>query len=137
VSTPTTVHYGGVDAKVTSRGELVVGSLDYSAPFYVRTTVDDQVYNVVTAKAEHRFVITGVLIGTSKAIVGTATIALYEALQNTDSAAEKDILTIDMIKEDRIYLNLFNVGTEPARYINITATDSQVDCTVFGFYVDA
>ena len=135
MSQPCAIHYNGVDAKVTTRGELVVGSYDYSNPYYVRTLVDDQAYNVVTAKAGHRFIVTGVLISTSKNIVGTATIVLYEALSAETTVVDTDILTIDMVKEDRIYLNLFNVATSTSTYINIKATDSQVDCTVFGYYV--
>ena len=134
MSNPSTIHFNGVDAAVSSNGELVTGAFDYSSPYYVRTLVDDQAYNVVTAKADNRFVVTGLLIATSKAIVGTATIVLYEATSAETTTASRDILTIDMIKEDRLYLNLFNVSTDGVQYINIKATDSQVDCTVFGYY---
>lgn len=135
MSLPATIHFNGKDAIVSENGELITGAYDYSAPHYVRTTVDDQVYNVVTAKAGHRFIVTGILIATSKAITGTATISLYEALAADTATAEKDILAIDMIKEDRLYLNLFNVASGAVKYINITASDSQVDCTVFGYYI--
>ena len=135
MSQPCSIQHNGVDAKVTSRGELVTGAYAYSTPYYVRTLVDDQAYNIVTAKSKHRFIVTGILISTSKNIVGTATIVLYEATANNTTSVDTDILTIDMVKEDRIYLNLFNVSTGTTKYINIKATDSQVDCTVFGYYV--
>lgn len=131
---PAEITYKGNSAKVNKNGELVVGSFDYSTPFYVRTTVDNQVYNIVPALAESRFVFTGILIGTSKAIVGAATIVLYEATSAATATASRDILTVDMIKEDRLYLNLFNVATDGVKYINIKASDSEVDCTVFGYY---
>jgi len=134
VSLPVEIQLNGKSAKVSSNGELIVGSLEYSAPYYVRTLVDDQAYNVVTAMADCRFIVTGILIATSKAITGTATISIYEASSAETTTSDRDILTIDMVKEDRLYLNLFNVSTDSVRYINIKASDSQVDCTVFGYY---
>lgn len=133
---PSEIKYNGNTAKVTDSGELVVGALEYSSPFYVRTAADNQVYNLVPVISQRRFVVTGILVATSKAIVGTATITLYEAEENNTATASRGILTLDMIKEDRLYLNLFNMATDGAKYINITATDSEVDCTVFGYYID-
>lgn len=133
---PTEITSKGNSVKVTENGELVVGSLEYSSPYYVRTLADATVYNIVPAAAENRFIITGILVATSKAIVGTATIDIYEAESGETATESRSILTIDMIKEDRLYLNLFNVATDGVRYINIAATDSEVDCTVFGYYVE-
>ncbi|MEN8171416.1 MAG: hypothetical protein ABFS03_00900 [Chloroflexota bacterium] len=137
MSQPSSIQYNGNVAKVNDRGELITAAIDFSEPYYVQTTVDNQAYNLITALAGKRFVVTGILIATNKNIVGTATVEIY----GTDSAdtvtVQTPVLVLDMLKEDRLYLNLFNVATKPGQYINIKATDSQVDCTIFGYYVDA
>ena len=128
-STITPVH-------VTPNGELAVNSLTYSEPHYVELGVDAQIYNVVDAKTQKRFIIVGVLIGADRNVTTDCSVHIYEAT-TVDGTTERDILTIDLNKGEHTYLNLINLSTREARYINATTDDDDVDLTIFGYYVPA
>jgi len=123
-------------AKVTPNGELVTGTLDYSEPFYVELGVDNQIYNVVPAKVNKRFIIVGILIGADRNVTTDCSVHVYESL-SADGTSDKDILTIDLNKGQHTYLNLINLSTQSTRWINATTDDDDVDLTVFGYYVNA
>ena len=126
----------GSTARVTVNGELVVGTLDYSAPYYVELGVDDQVYNAVPAIVGKRFVIVGLLVGADRNVTTDCSVHIYESL-SADGTSDKDILKIDLNKGEHTYLNLINMATQTTRWINATTDDDDVDLTVFGYYVDA
>lgn len=136
MSQTTNIEQGGNLAKVTEAGELVVGSLAYSEPFYVELGVDAQIYNCVPHKPQHRFIVVGVLIGADRNVTTDCTVNIYESL-TVDGTAEKELLTIDLNKGEHTYLNLINMATETNRYINATTDDDDVDLTIFGYYVRA
>lgn len=121
--------------KVTPNGELVTSALEYSEPFYIELGVDDQIYNIVPAKIDKRFIITGMLLGADRNVTTDTSIHVYESTSATGTTA-KDILFLDLNKGEHTYLNLFNVATQKTRWINATADDDDVDCTIFGYYVD-
>jgi hypothetical protein len=127
----------GTGQRVTTNGESVTGLLGYSEPYYSRLEIDDQVYNVVPGLAGRRFLMTGILIATTRNIVGEKQVDLYESLLATTDIHDKDILIIDMQKSERVYLPLVNVATQEGRHINAHAEDSEVDITIFGYYVRA
>lgn len=120
---------------VSGNGETIVRAYDYSAPHYVKLTIDDQVYNVVKGQVGRRFVMAGILIATSKAIVGDKTVQIYESLTADSGVHDTDILSIDMVKSERIYLPVTNVSTQASRHINANCDDSEVDITIFGYYI--
>jgi hypothetical protein len=121
---------------VTSNGELAVNSLTYSEPHYVELGVDDQIYNCVDAKNGKRFIIVGILIGADRNVTTDCSVHIYESL-TVDGTTDRDILTIDLNKGEHTYMNLINLSTKEARYINATTDDDDVDLTVFGYYVPA
>lgn len=127
----------GSGQRVTKNGEAVTGNLEYSEPYHVQLAVDDQIYNVVPGLAGQRFAMTGILVATARNITGEKLIELYESLSTSSGVKDKEILNIDMVKSDRIYIPLVNVSTQNGRNINANAEDSEVDITVFGYYINA
>ena len=102
----------GRAAEVTPNGEFITGNREYSEPHYALLDSAGDVFNLVTGKAKLRFVITGILIGTSKSIVGEKTVQIYESLSSDSSVHDKDILTLDMAKSERIYIPLVNSASQ-------------------------
>lgn len=123
--------------KVTDNNELVVAALDYSIPYYVKITAPDTVYNVVPAVTGKRFVSTGMLIATSKNLSTEKTIEIYEALQDDDADHAKDIISVDMLKSERLPVPLQNAATESTRNINAICDGNDVSITIWGYYVNA
>ena len=123
-------------AEVTGRGELVVGSLEHSQPYYVELGVDDQVYNAVPGIASKKFVITGIILGADRNVVTDTSIHIYEAT-SASGTTDKDILIVDINKGETLAITGLNSITQTTRWINATADDDDVDLTIFGYYVEA
>lgn len=123
--------------KVSSNGEAITRVYDYSEPYFKSLSVDNDVYNVVEGVAGWRFVITGILVASSKAITNEKTVHIYEAITADSSDHETLILTLDMVKNERVYLPLTHVATKNGRHINAHADDSVFNITVFGYKVPA
>ena len=124
---------------VTSRGELVVAPLAYSTPYYKSVAAAATPYEVVPAKAEKRFVITGLLLASDKTF-GSATTAetltIYEANAADLSVNLKTIVRLDMLKNDRMPATGLNLITTKARALVAIGTDFAVDVTIAGYYVN-
>lgn len=127
----------GSGQRVSKNGEAVIGGLDYSEPYYMQLAIDDQVYNVVPGKPGKRFEMTGILIATTRNIVSEKLVEIYEATTPSSGVKAKDILSMDMIKSEKIYVPLINVASENGRSINANAEDSEVNITIFGYYIKA
>lgn len=127
----------GDSQRVSVNGEAVTASREYTEPYYVRLSVDDQIYNVVPGKVGRRFVQTAILIAASKAIVGDKTVQIYESLFPDSGAHDKDILQVDVSKNEKLALTIDNSATQNGRSINANCDDSEIDITIWGYYVDA
>ena len=132
---PTEIQYKGVQAKVTPNGEIVTGSLQYSSPFYKKLEVDDQVYNIVPLVSERQFVIVGILLAADRNVTTDTHVELYEST-SPSGVSSKDILQVDLLKTETLYMNLINVSTDGTKYINATCDDNNVDVTLFGYYAE-
>jgi hypothetical protein len=127
----------GNGQRVTPNGESVTGLLSYSLPYYVKLETALQVYNVIPGQAGKVFLMTGILVATTRNIVGEIAVNIYESLSVDSGVHDKDILTMDIQKSERVYLPLVNVATQEGRYINADAEDAEVAITIFGYYVNA
>lgn len=123
--------------RVTKNGEMPTAALSYSAPYYVKITVADEIYNIVPAITGKRFVSTGMLIATSKNLVGEKTIEVYESLGAGSGDHATDILSVDMLKNERIPIPLRNAATESTRWINANCDGNDISITIWGYYVNA
>ena len=122
-------------AKVTSNGEVVTASIAHSEPYYVSLDVQDVVYNVVPARVNKQFIITGIFIAANKQIAADTIIQLYESLSD-DGGVDKSILVVAMTKSTQTILMPLSMISGPTRWINAIADDRVIDITVFGYYVD-
>jgi len=136
---PVTIRDPGTlsGARVTKNGEMPTAALSYSAPYYVKITVADDIYNIVPAITGKRFVSTGMLIATSKNLIGENTIEVYESLDAESGVHATDILSVDMLKNERLPIPLRNAATEPTKYINANCDGNDVSITIWGYYVNA
>ena len=129
-----------VEAKVSKRGELVTGRLKYSVPHYINVAAAATPYEVVRGKAGQQFVITDMLLATDKDF-GSATVeetlTIYGA-HPADLATNIDtVVNIGFLRNDRLVATGLNMITAEACSIVAIGTDSAVDVTIAGYYVDA
>jgi hypothetical protein len=136
---PVTIRDPGTlsGARVTKNGEMPTGALNYSEPHYVKITVANDIYNIVPAETGKRFVSTGMLIATSKNLSTEKTIEVYESLAADSGGHAKDIISVDMLKNERVPIPLRNAATESTRWINANCDGNDVSITIWGYYVNA
>jgi len=136
---PVTIRDPGTlsGGRVTKNGEMVSAALNYSMPYYVKITVANDIYNVVPAVVGKRFVSTGMLITTSKNLVTEKTVEVYESSDAGSGVHDKDIISVDMLKNERVPVPLENAATESTKYINANCDGNDVSITIWGYYVNA
>lgn len=130
---------GGKLVEVTKNGFLCVQS-DRASKSIKRTITDANAVNFVKPKAGKRFIITGIIINTSRAVgVDGALVDIYQtdAEDSTTIATEDDsIVSLDQIKNVTSPLLPLNAETDQGVYINGKATDFTVHVTVFGYFLE-
>lgn len=142
MATPTNIRDSESDAavRVTKNGEMAVGPLSHSYPYYVSVALLNTEYEVVPAIAGKCFVITGFLIASDKDF-GSATVAetlsVYEANPADITINEKTILQVDFLRNDRLVATGLDLLVSESKALVAVATDSAVDVTVAGYYIDA
>ena len=128
----------GNEAKVTSRGELIVSPLGYSESYAVTATVNNQGYNFTTPGTDKRFVITAILLTTDKNVgANGATISIYEASSATETTVDKEILTVEMLKQTNRDITGLNLIVTEGKWLNVKTDDNNLYATVLGYYIEA
>lgn len=127
-----------VGARVTARGVLVVGPLEFSSSTSVTADVINTAYNLVEPQAGKIYIITAILLTSNKNVgAGNATVVLYEADSATSTTSTKDILNIEMVKSTARDLTGISLAVTVGKWVNIKTDDDDIFCTLLGYYADA
>ncbi len=126
-------------AKVNTNGGLIVAPSYYSTAFYIQVDAAATPFEIIPAEVGLNFIITGLLLASSKTF-GSATTAetltLYEANAADLTTNLKTIAQIDMLKNDRLVATSMDLATSKAVTIVASATDTAVDITISGYYIN-
>jgi len=129
----------GRAAGISPRGELYTAPIEYSGAYYISVDETNVPFEVVQGRSGKRFVMTSMLLSSSKTF-GTATTAetvvLYEAYTADLGTVINTVTQIDLLKNDRLVATALNLATSDAISIVATATDTDVNITIAGYYVD-
>jgi hypothetical protein len=124
-------------AKVTSRGELVTGKLNFSSAYNANAVVINTGYNLIVPRNGHCFVITDILIFADKSVsVNDATISVYTASSATSTTAIDTILTTQIKASTSRDLTGLNLLVSHGVWVNAKTDDNNVYFTIFGYYVE-
>lgn len=125
-------------AKVTNRGQLVTGPIDFSRAYSVDVDTINTAFNFVPPIAGKRFVITDILLYANRNVgVNDATVEIYEATGATVTTVSTSILLAEMLKQSSRDITGINLIVSEGRWINIKTDDNSIFATVMGYYVDA
>jgi hypothetical protein len=127
----------GAQAKVTSRGQLVVAPLAFSTPQFNEMTATATAYNFFTPKTSQQFIITEIIISTNKNVSVTdgALIEIFTTNAINSATPLDDILTVQLTKNANLPLTGLNIVTDCGVWINAVTDDATVFLTVSGYYV--
>ena len=129
---------GGVEACVSSRGQLVVAPLSFSNFYSVTAGVINTGYNIVPPKTGKIFVITDIILSANRNVgASDATVVIYTADSLTSTTVIDTIFTQEMIKQSNIAVTGLNVIATEGTWINIKTDDDDVFVNMAGYYVSA
>ena len=129
----------GYEAKISSRGQLIVAPLEFSTSYAKVANVINTAFNFVGPKADKQFVITDMILDAAKDVSNTTagTIEIYEADSATETTVATSILCIEMIRNTNRIITGLNLILNEGKWLNIKTTDATISCTVMGYFVDA
>jgi hypothetical protein len=127
------------EAKVTSRGQLVVAPLAFSEPYAVTMDATNTAFVVAPPINGKQFVITDIIVDAGKNVSASTagTIVLYEANDATTTTPYKTVLSIEMLKNTARTLTGLNLIVNKGKWVSIKTTDATVTATILGYYVTA
>ena len=130
----------GNEAKVTSRGQLVVSPLDFSNPIehdLCCACVGTTFFPPETAK---QFVITDIFINTNRATpTAGIIIEIYESCSDASLVVDKCIFAIDLPKQSGVGHTALNFLVNQGKWLNakIEVSTGVTSITVAGYYINA
>ena len=125
-------------AGISPYGEVYTAPVAYSTAYYITVDVADTAFEVVPGVSGKQFVMTSMLISSSKTF-GTATTAetvtLYEGYKADLDTIVNTFTQIDLLKNERLIATSLNLISNTAISIIAIATDTNVNITIAGYYV--
>jgi hypothetical protein len=126
-------------AKITAGGALAVSPLHPSVSFNGLLGTDATVVNVVPAKSDHVFHITGVFLTGNKDINTSvdAVVEVYTGTSDETTAANAttNLFTVPVGRSSSSAINPILVETSTAEWINAVTSDDDVYVTILGYYL--
>ncbi len=129
---------GGVIAKVTSSGELVVAPLAYSETQFKELAVDNTAYNFYAPKPGKQFVITGIVAKADRdvATATDASVIVYEADKEDSLTVDKVLYQDAMVRGEKISLTGLKILVNPGVWLNAKTSDDDIHMTIMGYYIE-
>jgi len=126
----------GRAARINSFGQVVVGPLASSEPFFDELDVADTPVGFIQAKAGEQFIVTSVILNSSRTVnVNGALVQIYESDAFGSANITKALLTVDMPPSTAIPFNPTNFEVTPGAFVNAVSDAVSVFITVSGYYV--
>lgn len=129
----------GYQARVSQYGELIIGKVDYSAPYYAQIAIAATPTKILDGVAGKKFVVTDVLIAANKNFATATvseTVTIYEANPADLATNTKTFFKVDLLRNGRLVATGLNIITDTTRsLVGITPTSTEVDITIAGYYV--
>jgi hypothetical protein len=127
----------GAQAKVTSRGQLIVAPLEFSDPIALTICATCTAFSFFAPRSGKQLVVTDIFIHTNRAIGNCgAIIDVYEASSATSTAVTKQILKADVVKQTVVIYSGLNFLITQGVWLNVKTDDATVLVTVAGYFID-
>lgn len=127
----------GVEAKVTSYGQLVTAPVEYDDVVFNELAEPDTAYNFWVPSNESRIVITTIDLVADKQVSSTvsATIIIYEASSPDTTTVDKILYQTAMVQDQQKVLNV-NLLVNKGKFVNAKTTDDDIHMNLFGYYIN-
>ena len=129
----------GRQALLTDGGALAVSPVRPSVTFNATLGTDDTAVNIVPAKADHVFFMTGLSLTANQNVSNTvsATVSIYVggAEDTAVGSALTTLVAIPLGRNDTRDIFPIFVQSPPGKWINGETSDDDIFVTIFGYYL--
>jgi hypothetical protein len=129
----------GKSARIVAGGALAIAPPHASLSFNATLGVDDTAVNIVPAKGDHVFCLTGILLTANQNVSNTtsATIQVYTASAGDTVVADasKTLFIVPLGRNDTRDITGILLETDVGQYVNAETTDDDIFITVLGYYI--
>jgi hypothetical protein len=126
----------GRPARVNSLGEVVVGPLASSEPFFGELDTDDAPVGFIQAKAGQQFIVNSVIINSSRDVsVNGAFVEIYESDEFGSANVTKSLFKVDVPRLTAIPFNPSNFEITEGAFVNAVSSSTSVFITISGYFV--
>lgn len=123
-------------ARVNSLGQVVVGPLASSTPFFNELDTDDVPVGFIQARAGEQFIVTSIIVNSSRdTSVNGALVEIYESDEFGSANVTKSLLKVDVPRLTAIPFNPSNFEVSPGAFVNAVSDSTSVFITISGYYV--
>lgn len=128
----------GHEAEVTSRGQLVVSSIDFSTFYNVTLNVNNTGFEITPPISGKIFIITTISLYADKSVgASDASVQLYESNSPAVVTVVNSVFNTEIPKVNSISLTGVNIKVSEGKWLNAKTNDNNVYVNVAGYYVDA
>jgi hypothetical protein len=128
----------GTYARITNRGELVVGPPAHSTPASQTMDSDNTAVNFFKPKPGKQLIITSIVLVADRQVgVNDATVQIYGATEDNSTTVTQAILNVDIAKNSSLALTGLDWEVNEGLFLNGVSDDSIVGATVAGYYANA
>ena len=125
-----------VKARVTSNGQLVVGSIAFDEVANATVSASGTGYNLFEPISGKQFVITTILLTAKKDVTTDEIVDVYEADDYESSTIDKSIMQVEMLKSStRDFIGL-NLLVSSGKWVTVKADDNTTLVTCMGYYIN-
>lgn len=124
-------------ALVTNVGQLVTAAFDYDETEFRELGLVNTPFNFYGPKANHRFVITGIVAVADKEVASnaSATVVVYEAAADDTLTILKVLFQTAMIQDQINILLPLNILVNEGVWVNAKTTDDDIHMTIMGYRI--
>ena len=129
-----------VEAKVTSRGQLVTAPLDFSDPIENDIISSSDGVNFFSPRAKKQLVITDIFIHTDRNTPNNGIIVeIYESCSATSLVVDKPIFKVDLAKQSGVGHTSLNFLINEGKWLNskIEVSTGTTSVTIAGYFIEA
>lgn len=123
-------------ASVSGGGYLAVGPFHPSESFNAELGEPDVPVNILPAKTNTIFTITGIVLTGNKQVdnVVDATVTIYEATGATSAVQSKVLLEVPVARSGNLTMTALHLDASESVYINGVTDDDDIFVTILGYY---
>lgn len=128
----------GREAKVTTRNQLVVGSLDFSTPVQQDLDVINTAFNFFEPQGGNVLIITDIVINATKsASVNGSVVEIFEASEVDSITATTNTFKFDIQRQQVIVMTGLNLMGTEGQFLNAKCDSATVLVTIAGYFASA